>query len=129
MTQGDTIPKCPNCGNDTLDTRYHGRGKQVEQEKVQHASTGQIVRNPISAERIADGRGFRFTAEAACLLFRSYATAPERGALPVTSNRPVVATAILDRSLCHSHIVTIRGKYAAEPDRRWHRDGDRPIPP
>jgi Zn finger protein HypA/HybF involved in hydrogenase expression len=23
VTQGDRIPKCPNCGNDTFDTREH----------------------------------------------------------------------------------------------------------
>ena len=23
VTKGDKIPKCPNCGNDTFDTRYH----------------------------------------------------------------------------------------------------------
>lgn len=23
VTQGKDIPKCPNCGNDTYDTRYH----------------------------------------------------------------------------------------------------------
>ena len=23
VTQGDPIPKCPNCGNDTYDTREH----------------------------------------------------------------------------------------------------------
>ena len=28
VTQGDTIPKCPNCGNDTFDTRYHEPGNK-----------------------------------------------------------------------------------------------------
>lgn len=26
VTKGDKIPTCPNCGNDTFDTRYHEPG-------------------------------------------------------------------------------------------------------
>jgi Zn finger protein HypA/HybF involved in hydrogenase expression len=28
VTQGETIPRCPNCGNDTFDTRYHEPGSK-----------------------------------------------------------------------------------------------------
>jgi predicted RNA-binding Zn-ribbon protein involved in translation (DUF1610 family) len=28
VTKGHTIPKCPNCGNDTYDTRYHEPGSK-----------------------------------------------------------------------------------------------------
>jgi ribosomal protein L37AE/L43A len=28
VTKGDKIPKCPNCGNDTFDTRYHEPGNK-----------------------------------------------------------------------------------------------------
>lgn len=28
VTAGDKIPKCPNCGNDTFDTRYHEPANQ-----------------------------------------------------------------------------------------------------
>jgi Zn finger protein HypA/HybF involved in hydrogenase expression len=28
VAKGDTIPKCPHCGNDTFDTRYHEPGNQ-----------------------------------------------------------------------------------------------------
>lgn len=28
VTRGHTIPKCPNCGNDTFDTRLHEPGRQ-----------------------------------------------------------------------------------------------------
>jgi DNA replication protein DnaC len=58
--------------------------------------------------------------EAAHLFFQLVSRRYERGSLLVTSNRavgewgsvfgdPVVATAILDRLLHHSHVLTIRG--------------------
>jgi DNA replication protein DnaC len=61
-----------------------------------------------------------FEPEAAHLFFQLVSRRYERGAVLVTSNRsvvewgtvfgdPVVATAILDRLLHHSHVVTIRG--------------------
>jgi DNA replication protein DnaC len=61
-----------------------------------------------------------FEANAAHLFFQLVSRRYERGAMLVTSNRavgewgmvfgdPVVATAILDRLLHHSHVVTIRG--------------------
>jgi Zn finger protein HypA/HybF involved in hydrogenase expression len=28
VTEGDRIPDCPNCGNDTFDTRYHEPGNK-----------------------------------------------------------------------------------------------------
>lgn len=28
VAAGKPIPKCPNCGNDTYDTRYHEGGKK-----------------------------------------------------------------------------------------------------
>jgi DNA replication protein DnaC len=61
-----------------------------------------------------------FEPSAAHLFFQLVSRRYERGSLLVTSNRsvgewgevfgdPVVATAILDRLLHHSHVVTIRG--------------------
>jgi DNA replication protein DnaC len=60
------------------------------------------------------------SSQAAHLFFQLVSRRYERGSLLVTSNRavgewgsvfgdPVVATAILDRLLHHSHVVTIRG--------------------
>ncbi len=71
---------------------------------------------------IVDELGYLpFEPDAAHLFFQLVSRRYERGALMVTSNRsvgewgavfgdPVVATAILDRLLHHSHIVTIRGE-------------------
>jgi DNA replication protein DnaC len=61
-----------------------------------------------------------FEPEAAHLLFRLVPRRHERGAMLVTGNRPavergtvfgdpVVATAVLDRPLHHSHVIAIRG--------------------
>ena len=61
-----------------------------------------------------------FEPDAAHLFFQLVSRRYERGAMLVTSNRavgewgsvfgdPVVATAILDRLLHHSHVLTIRG--------------------
>src|SRR3954471_109841 len=61
-----------------------------------------------------------FEPDAAHLFFQLVSRRYERGAMLITSNRsvgewgsvfgdPVVATAILDRLLHHSHVVTIRG--------------------
>jgi len=71
-----------------------------------------------------------FEASAAHLFFQLVARRYERGSLLVTSNRhvsewgavfgdPVVATAILDRLLHHSHVLTIRGeRYRLREKRR-----------
>jgi DNA replication protein DnaC len=61
-----------------------------------------------------------FEVNAAHLFFQLVSRRYERGSLLITSNRsvgewgtvfgdPVVATAILDRLLHHSHVVTVRG--------------------
>ena len=61
-----------------------------------------------------------FEPDAAHLFFQLVSRRYEKGAMLVTSNRavgewgavfgdPVVATAILDRLLHHSHVITIRG--------------------
>ena len=58
--------------------------------------------------------------QAAHLLFQLVSRRYEKGSILVTSNRsvgewgtvfndPVVATAVLDRLLHHSHVITIRG--------------------
>lgn len=71
---------------------------------------------------IVDELGYLpFEPDAAHLFFQLVSRRYERGAMLVTSNRaigewgtifgdPVVATAILDRLLHHSHVVTIRGE-------------------
>jgi DNA replication protein DnaC len=70
---------------------------------------------------IVDELGYLpFEPDAAHLFFQLVSRRYERGAMLITSNRsvvewgsvfgdPVVATAILDRLLHHSHVVTIRG--------------------
>lgn len=70
---------------------------------------------------IVDELGYLpFEANAAHLFFQLVSRRYERGSLLITSNRsvgewgsvfgdPVVATAILDRLLHHSHVLTIRG--------------------
>jgi len=70
---------------------------------------------------IVDELGYLpFEPEAAHLFFQLVSRRYERGAMLITSNRsvgewgqvfgdPVVATAILDRLLHHSHVLTIRG--------------------
>jgi len=70
---------------------------------------------------IVDELGYLpFEPDAAHLFFQLVSRRYERGAMLVTSNRavgewgsvfgdPIVATAILDRLLHHSHVVTIRG--------------------
>ena len=61
-----------------------------------------------------------FERDAAHVFFQLIARRYERGSLMITSNRsvgewggvfgdPVLATAILDRLLHHSHVITIRG--------------------
>jgi len=70
-------------------------------------------------KRLEAGTGISLQ-DAAHLFFRLVSRRYERGAMLVTSNRAVgewgtvfgdavVATAILDRLLHHSHVVTIRG--------------------
>lgn len=65
-------------------------------------------------------RLFPIRADAAHLFFRLVSRRYERGSLLITSNRfvgesgevfgePAVATAIRDRLLHHSHVLTIRG--------------------
>lgn len=70
---------------------------------------------------IVDELGYLpFEANAAHLFFQLVSRRYERGSMLITSNRsvgewgsvladPVVATAILDRLLHHSHVITIRG--------------------
>ena len=71
---------------------------------------------------IVDELGYLpFEPNAAYLFFQLVSRRYERGSLPITSNRsvgewdqvfgdPVVATALLDRLLHHSQVVTIRGE-------------------
>ena len=71
---------------------------------------------------IVDELGYLpFEPDAAYLFFQLVSRRYERGSILITSNRPVmewdavfgdsvVATAILDRLLHHSHVITIRGE-------------------
>jgi DNA replication protein DnaC len=79
--------------------------------------------------------------DAAHVLFQLVSRRYERGAILFTSNRavsdwgdvfgdPVVATAILDRLLHHSHVLTIRGEsYRLREKRRAGLLGTRSAPP
>ena len=82
-----------------------------------------------------------FEPNAAHLFFQRVSRRYERGSLLLTSNRrvgewgtvfgdPVVATAILDRLLHHSHVLTIRGEsYRLREKRRSGLLKPAPVPP
>ena len=91
--------------------RAHGEGR-LEDKLTQFAKPRLLI---------VDELGYLpFEPDAAHLFFQLVPRRYERGSLLITSNRaigewgtvfgdPVVATAILDRLLHHSHVVTIRG--------------------
>jgi DNA replication protein DnaC len=91
--------------------KAQGEGRLAE--RLMHFSKPKLL--------IVDELGYLpFAPEAAHLFFQLVSRRYERGALLITSNRavgewgsvfgdPVVATAILDRLLHHSHVITIRG--------------------
>jgi DNA replication protein DnaC len=91
--------------------RAHAKGRL--EDKLLHFTKPKLL--------IVDELGYLpFEANAAHLFFRLVSRRYERGSMLVTSNRSVaewggvfgdavVATAILDRMLHHSHVVTIRG--------------------
>lgn len=91
--------------------RGHAEGRL--EERLAHFSKPKLL--------IVDELGYLpFEPNSAHLFFQLVSRRYERGSMLVTSNRsvgewggvfgdPVVATAILDRLLHHSHIVTIRG--------------------
>jgi DNA replication protein DnaC len=92
-------------------SKAHGDGRL--EEKLSFLAKPKLL--------IVDELGYLpFDPNAAHLFFQLVSRRYERGAMLVTSNRsvgewgtvfgdPVVATAILDRLLHHSHVVTIRG--------------------
>ncbi|MEZ0167554.1 IS21-like element helper ATPase IstB [Microvirga sp. TS319] len=91
--------------------KAHGEGRL--EERLTHYSKPRLL--------IVDELGYLpFEPDAAHLFFQLVSRRYERGAMLVTSNRavgewgsvfgdPVVATAILDRLLHHSHVITVRG--------------------
>jgi DNA replication protein DnaC len=91
--------------------RAHVEGRL--EEKLTHLAKPKLL--------VIDELGYLpFEANAAHLFFQLVSRRYERGATLLTSNRsvaewggvfgdPVVATAILDRLLHHSHVITIRG--------------------
>ncbi len=91
--------------------RAHGEGRL--DERLLHFSKPKLL--------IVDELGYLpFEPNAAHLFFQLVSRRYERGSMLITSNRaigewgtvfgdPVVATAVLDRLLHHSHVVTIRG--------------------
>ncbi|KZX90894.1 MULTISPECIES: IS21-like element helper ATPase IstB [unclassified Sulfitobacter] len=92
--------------------KAHAEGRL--EEKLAHFAKPKLL--------IVDELGYLpFEPDAAHLFFQLVSRRYERGALLVTSNRAigewgsvfgdaVVATAILDRMLHHSHVITIRGE-------------------
>ena len=92
-------------------SQAHAQGRL--DERLSHYSKPKLL--------IIDELGYLpFAPHAAHLFFQLVSRRYERGSLLVTSNRsvgewgevfgdPVVATAILDRLLHHSHVITIRG--------------------
>ena len=91
--------------------KAHGDGRL--EERLTHYAKPKLL--------IIDELGYLpFEPDAAHLFFQLVSRRYERGAMLVTSNRavgewgtvfgdPIVATAILDRLLHHSHVLTIRG--------------------
>ena len=91
--------------------KAHGKGRL--DERLTHHAKPKLL--------IIDELGYLpFESDAAHLFFQLVSRRYERGAMLVTSNRAVgewgtvfgdavVATAILDRLLHHSHVITIRG--------------------
>ena len=91
--------------------KAHSEGRL--EERLMHYTKPKLL--------IVDELGYLpFEANAAHLFFQLVSRRYERGSMLVTSNRsvaewgtvfgdPVVATAILDRLLHHSHVITIRG--------------------
>lgn len=92
--------------------KAHAEGRL--EEKLAHITKPKLL--------IVDELGYLpFEPDAARLFFQLVSRRYERGAMLITSDRavgewgtvfgdPVVATAILDRMLHHSHVVTIRGE-------------------
>ena len=92
--------------------KVHAEGR-LEDRRLGHYAKPKLL--------IVDELGYLpFEADAAHLFFQLVSRRYERGSVLVTSNRavgewgavfgdPVVATAILDRLLHHSHVLTIRG--------------------
>ncbi len=92
---------------------------------------GNNAQKPEEDELVVDELGYLpFEPNAAHLFFQLVSRRYERGSLLITGNRnvsewgtvfgdPVVATAILDRLLHHSHVLTIRGEtYRLKEKRR-----------
>ena len=89
----------------------HAEGRL--EDKLPHFSKPKLL--------VVDELGYLpFEADAAHLFFHLVSRRYKRGSMLITSNRsvakwgavfgdPVVATAILDRLLSHSHVLTIRG--------------------
>lgn len=101
--------------------KSHGEGRL--EEKLAHFAKPKLL--------VVDELGYLpFEANAAHLFFQLISRRYERGSLLITSNRTVgewgvvfgdaiAATAILDRLLHHSHVVTIRGEsYRLKEKRR-----------
>ncbi|MGD9897103.1 MAG: IS21-like element helper ATPase IstB [Candidatus Methylacidiphilaceae bacterium] len=101
--------------------RAHAEGHL--EERITHFAKPKLL--------VVDELGYLpFEPNAAHLFFQLVSRRYERGSLLITSNRnvsewgtvfgdPVVATAILDRLLHHSHVITIRGEsYRLKEKRR-----------
>lgn len=108
-------------------------GEARLEERLSHFSKPKLL--------IIDELGYLpFEPNAAHLFFQLVSRRYERGSLLVTSNRavgewgtvfgdPVVATAILDRLLHHSHVITIRGdSYRLREKRRSGLMAKPPVP-
>jgi DNA replication protein DnaC len=111
IRQGYSVLFVPATGLLTALARAHSEGRL--EDKLAFYAKPKLL--------IVDELGYLpFEPNAAHLFFQLVSRRYERGSLLVTSNRsvgewgtvfgdPVVATAILDRLLHHSHVITIRG--------------------
>ncbi len=102
--------------------RHGGHAGGDAGEGTQRRLARQAVDDPVATEiAVIDELGYLpFEANAAHLFFQLVSRRYEKGSILITSNRsvgewgsvfgdPVVATAILDRLLHHSTVITIRG--------------------
>jgi DNA replication protein DnaC len=111
IRQGYSVLFVPAIGLITALARAHAEGRL--EDKLTHFAKPKLL--------IVDELGYLpFEANAAHLFFQLISRRYERGSVLITSNRslgewgavfgdPIVATAILDRLLHHSHVLTIRG--------------------
>ena len=120
LTGGISPPSVTEAWSDWALHMARSPGRQLELAELAQSNALKMLEYGANAALGKDVK-LPFEPDAAHLFFQLVSRRYKRGALLVTSNRsvgewdtvfgdPVVAMAILDRLLHHSHIVTIRGE-------------------